>query len=321
MKKIGIKKINTSINQDEFVSQISGIIGNVKNVTFEGTFSNMRVYELNKGMIALLDFTDKTSTIPVLIIGNRDKEFKDFLENLLMRHTYRVQGNVRKVKEIDVELPFTNDLLNKSILCLTAIDDLKGIKLFNEDIVKLYNYDLDRAYEFVSQNTNYLKDITKSDIKDIMFSAFEDVIILLNDGNVYKNGIKQLDNIKKIVFISGLSIFAISNNNSIISLTGDEYYYDILNNQDYNYKKIIVTPLMIIGLTNEKDIKIFGTICDRTLDYHRFMNVDDIGYIKDNDDVVVVKDKKIYSLLCENEYNETNYEVLLDGKFEDIEII
>lgn len=98
MKNIGIKKIETSIPENTFISRVEGIIGNVKNCVFEGVFTGMHVYELEKGILALFDFYDSTGSISVLIVGNRDEDFKSFLESLIMRHTYRIQGNVHLVE-------------------------------------------------------------------------------------------------------------------------------------------------------------------------------------------------------------------------------
>nr|MBP3259274.1 hypothetical protein [Bacilli bacterium] len=321
MKDIGIKEIKTNIPNDAFVSHIEGIIGNVKNVIFEGSFSNMHVYELEKGMIALFDFTDKTGTIPALMFGSRNKNFKDFLESIIMTHTYKVQGNVRLVEEADEQLPFSKNLLNKNILAITAIDDLADTKLFGVDIVKLYNYDVSKAYNFVKDNTDYLNDISIDEVKDIEFSATSDIIILLNNGDVILNGELKVNNIKLLVFLSGLSIFGISNENQIIPIIGSNYSYSFINNNNYKYKKILINPLVIIALTNENNIRLYGTVCDGAIDSNRLIDVEDIGYIDENDDIVVIKDSKPYSLFYENDYSNDVPEVMIEGTLNDVNIV
>ena len=322
MKDIGIKEIKTNIPNDTFVSRIDGIIGNVKNVVFEGSFSNMHVYELEKGMIVTFDFNDKTGTIPALIIGDRDKDFKDFLESIILSHTYRVRGNVRLVEEADDQLPFSKDLLNKSILAITAIDDLSDTKLFGVDIVKLYDYDVPRAYDFVKNNTNYLNNISISEVKDIKFSVTQDIIVLLNNGNVILNGKHLVSNIKLLVFMSGVFILGISNDNEIKSIIGgNEYSYDFINNNNYKYKKIIVTPLLMVALTFEKDIRVIGTLVDQVVDYHRYINVDDIGYVEEEDSIVIIKDGKVYSLFHDSDFSNKAPEVMFEGKLEDTIIV
>ena len=195
------------------------------------------------------------------------------------------------------------------------------VKLFGVDIVKLYNYNLDKAYNFVKDNTDYLVDVDIDEVKDINFSAVKDIIILLKDGTVLVNGIKRLENIKTLAFMSGLSIFAISNDHVITCLTGNDESYSYINNDNYKYRKIIVTPLVIAALTHEKDIRVFGTLCDRVVDYQLYFNVDDIGYVEENDDIVIIKDGKVFSLFHEHDYSNEKPDVLVEGPLDDLEII
>ena len=195
------------------------------------------------------------------------------------------------------------------------------VKLFGVDIVKLYNYNLDKAYNFVKDNTDYLIDVPIEEVKNINFSAYKDIIILLRDGTVILNGNKCLTNIKTLAFISGLSIFAISNDHVITSLTGEDGLYNFINNDNYKYRKIIVTPLVIVALTHEKDIRLFGTLCDRVVDYQLYFNVDDIGYVEENDDIVIIKDCKVFSLFHEHDYSNEKPDVLVEGPLDDLEII
>lgn len=195
------------------------------------------------------------------------------------------------------------------------------VKLFGVDIVKLYNYNLDKAYNFVKDNTDYLVDVDIDEVKDINFSAVKDIIILLKDGTVLVNGIKRLENIKTLAFMSGLSIFAISNDHVITSLTGEDGLYSFINNNNYKYRKMIVTPLVIVALTHESDIRLFGTLCDRVVDYQLYFNVDDIGYVEENDDIIVIKDGKVFSLFHQHDYSNEKPDVLVEGPLDDLEII
>ena len=144
---------------------------------------------------------------------------------------------------------------------------------------------------------------------------------MLRDGTVILNGNKCLTNIKTLAFISGLSIFAISNDHVITSLTGEDGLYNFINNDNYKYRKIIVTPLVIVALTHEKDIRLFGTLCDRVVDYQLYFNVDDIGYVEENDDIVIIKDGKVFSLFHEHDYSNEKPDVLVEGPLDDLEII
>lgn len=195
------------------------------------------------------------------------------------------------------------------------------VKLFGVDIVDLYNYNLDKAYNFVKDNTDYLVDISIDEVKDINFSATKDIIVLLRDGTVIINGKKNLNNIKTLAFMSGLSIFAISNDHVITCLTGEDDLNNFINNDNYKYRKIIVTPLLIVALTHERDIRLFGTLCDRVVDYQLYFNVDDIGYVEENDDIVIIKDGKVFSLFHEHDYSNEKPDVLVEGPLDDLEII
>ena len=195
------------------------------------------------------------------------------------------------------------------------------VKLFGVNIVDLYNYNLDKAYNFVKDNTDYLVDISIDEVKDINFSATKDIIVLLRDGTVIINGKKNLNNIKSLAFMSGFSIFAISNDHVITSLTGEDGLYNFINNDNYKYRKIIVTPLVIVALTHEKDIRLFGTLCDRVVDYQLYFNVDDICYVEENDDIVIIKDGKVFSLFHEHDYSNEKPDVLVEGPLDDLEII
>ena len=321
-KKIGVKKIATTIPEDAFVSRIEGLVGKVKNVTLDGTFSNMMVYEVEDTMFVLVDFTDCSGKIPTLIVGARDDEFRSFVESIIMKHEYRISGSVSLVEDIgDNDLTFINALKGRQVFCTTAIQDLSAIKLFGVDISKLYNYDLTKAYEFVNTHTDYLRKYPLNSVKEIMFSVSKDIIILLQDGVVLVNGVKQLYNIKSLAFMSGISIFAISNNNVITPITGGYASINFINNNNYEYKKIIVTPLLLIGLTYDGVVKIFGTLTDEPIDYNRLVGIDDIGYVAEDDDLVVIKKDKVYSLLLQHDYSNEVPEVMVDGSIDDVTII
>lgn len=322
-KKINFRKIETTIPEDSFISNISGIIGQVKHITLEGKFHNMKVYEIEDTMFVLVQFVDCSGTIPAVFVGNRNNEFKSFVEGIVMNTDYRISGNVSLLNDDSLEevLPFQNEITGNKIFCITALQDLSSIRLFGVDIVKLYDYDLNKAYDIVNNNTDYLKGLSIFDVKDIKFSCNKDVIILLHNGIVLLNGKNQLSNIKILGFMSRLSIFAFSNDNVITCLTGVWDSTEFMNNNNYKYKKIIITPLVVVALTFEKNIRLFGSLCDNVIDYSMFADVDDIGYVEENDDIVVIKDGKVYSLFHENDYSNEVPDVLVEGSTDTLDII
>lgn len=186
------------------------------------------------------------------------------------------------------------------------------------DIVAAYDLELEKLYEIIKTNTKYLDEITKSDIKDIKITYHKDIIVLLKNDTVYLNGKELYKNIKTLIFMSGVNIFGISNDNEIISIVGSDNNTRFMTNNNYKYKKIISTPLLLVALNNEKEVRIYGCMLDFAINYKNFYNVDDIAYIEDEDDIVVLKDNKLISLLHNTDYYDV--EIVLNGTGKDYQI-
>lgn len=58
----------------------------------------------------------------------------------------------------------------------------------------------------------------------------------------------------------------------------------------------------------------YGCMLDFAINYKNFFKVDDIAYIEDEDDVVVLKDNKIISLLHNTEYYDVELVLTSEGK-------
>ena len=122
-KKIGIKKIETSIPCDVFVSSIDGIVGASKGVNLDVYFTSKKIYELEDTMFVVLDMYDSTSEMKALLVGNRDKEFTSLVDGIKIDADvrYRISGNVSIPSDTDdVELPFMNDIKNNKLFCIYA---------------------------------------------------------------------------------------------------------------------------------------------------------------------------------------------------------
>ena len=193
---------------------------------------------------------------------------------------------------------------------------LFGIELYN-----LYDCELSKAYDLVSKNTNYLKDIPLDDVKKINFSIYKDIIILLKDGTLFFNGKKKLENINTTLFVSGTSVFAVSYDKSITCVTGKWESAIFMNNNNYKYKKILHVPLALVTLSYDNEIRIYGASPNFAIDYKRLFDVEDIGYVEENDDIVVIKDGKVYSLFLEHDYSNAVPEVMMNGNLNDVTII
>lgn len=196
---------------------------------------------------------------------------------------------------------------------------MEDTNFYGIDIVDAYDLKIEELYKIIKENTKYLDSIKKENIKNIKVTYYKETIVLLKNGQVYLNGKKLYDNIKEIIFMSGVNIFGISNDNQILAITGSDNNTRFMTNNNYKYKKIIYTPLVIVGLTYDNEVKMYGCMLDFAINYKNFFNVEDIAYIEDEDDVVVLKDNKIISLLHNTEYYDV--ELVLTGKGKDYQIM
>lgn len=199
----------------------------------------------------------------------------------------------------------------------------KYIELFGVDIDNLYLPELEVAYELVNNNTDYLKNIPIEDVKDIQFSSHKDIIILLKNGILLFNGEKRSENIKALAFVDTLEIFSISNDKVVTCLTGkNNYKKKFINDNDYKYKKVIQDGVGIYLLTYENTVKFFGTSIKNVINYDNFCNVVDMGYVKENDDIVVIKSNgKVKSLFMGDDYSNIETEIMVEGELNEIHII
>ena len=196
---------------------------------------------------------------------------------------------------------------------------MEDTNFFGVDIVEAYDLKIEELYKIISENTKYLDNIKKEKIKDIKVTYYKEIVVLLKDGKVYLDGIEQYQNIKELVFMSGVNIFGITNENQIIAITGSDNNTRFMSSNKYKYKKIFINPLVIVALNHEREVKIFGCMLDFAINYKNFFDVDDIAYIEDEDDVVVLKNNKIISLLHNTEYYDV--ELILNGKGKDYQIM
>ena len=341
-KDIKFKKMDNIVNQD-YISKINDIAGKkVKNVTIEANLIDFKIFELEETIIVVLKFEDSSGRIDALLVGNRDQEDKKIINSLIKHNHYRIRGTVitlteEYLEELNPLFESTNPLKDyikeDKLLCINALQNIEksyeqlesikssDVKLFGYEISTMYDLNLEDSYKIIGTNTDYLKNIAFDEIKDIKFSYFKDIFILLNDGTLLVNGKNKINNINSLGFMSGINVFAFSNENLIIPLTTITNNSKFINNNDYKYKKIIITPLMIVALTYERSIKFFGMVVDGTIDYTKFYDVDDIGYYEDEDDIVVLKDKEIISLFnCEN-YTKNIKNIYFNGKYKETIIL
>lgn len=301
LKKIRIRKIETEIPYDVFVSSIDGLISKVDRVNLLVYFTSKKIYELEDTMFVLLNMYDNSGEMSALLVGNRDADFQTLVQNIRFGLKYRIAGNVSILTndEETSTLPFIDELNNSNVFCIYALqcysDTFLGVNIDEFNI----NLDLQEQYDLVSKYSDYLKSIDFDKLKDMKVSCYSELVCLLIDGTVLINGVKQLNNVGMVYYINNHMIVAIGNDNTITCLTKkDVAGADFINDNNCKYKKILATEFGVIALTNDGIVRYFGDLTSSVIDYSRFVDVDDIQL---DDDIVVIKDGKSYSLFHIND--------------------
>lgn len=163
-KKIGIKKIETNIPSDSFISSIDGIAGAVKGVTLDVYFTFKEIYELEDTMFVVFDMYDSTGEMKALLVGNRDKDFISLVENIKVSADvrYRISGNVSIPADTDdVELPFMNDVKNNKLFCIYALQ--RNPKSMYSELRELAKTEIEKVRDGISIVQQSIIDSLKSD--------------------------------------------------------------------------------------------------------------------------------------------------------------
>lgn len=166
----------------------------------------------------------------------------------------------------------------------------------NEEI-KIYNLDgEEKQRAYIRKHTNALDGISDDIIKQIQTDYYNNVYVVLNDNNLYKNGEFYSSNIDGIWMLDGLDLYMITKDNMVISLREfDEDMDEYLNNNNCKYKKIIYNVLTFVALTNEG--RVIATTCDPSgfgIIPEHFIDIDDILFIEDIPHII--KDGKTMQL-------------------------
>lgn len=110
--KVKYKKIDTTPITTT-LSKINSVIGNVKNVSFEVFFDDIKIYELDNVIFSILSARDGTGNISVLIVGNRDEETQELIKSITTKDKYRIKGNT--TTDIDLVYKELNELTENKV--------------------------------------------------------------------------------------------------------------------------------------------------------------------------------------------------------------
>ena len=153
---------------------------------------------------------------------------------------------------------------------------------------KIYSLDNMEKIYYIKNYTNGLDNINLKEVKQIETDFYNNVYVLLENGNIYINGSLEDVGIEKIYMIDGFHIYMITTDNKIIPLGEKEEWSKLdfyLYNNSSSYKKVVTDVLHIAGLTKDKRvISAYCNPCGIGVDPENFINVDDI----------LIKDEKIY---------------------------
>lgn len=163
-KKIGIKKIETNIPSDSFISSIDGIAGAVKGVTLDVYFTSKKIYELEDTIFVIFDIYDSTSKMKALLVGNRNKEFTSLVDKIKVSADvrYRISGNVSIPADTeDAELSFMNDVKNNKLFCIYALQ--RNPKSMYSELRELAKTEIEKVRDGISIVQQSIIDSLKSD--------------------------------------------------------------------------------------------------------------------------------------------------------------
>ena len=165
-----------------------------------------------------------------------------------------------------------------------------------EDDLKIYSIDGIKRIFYIKKYTNGLNNINLKYVKQIETDYYNKVFVLLNNGNLYRDGDLIDNNICKIYMLDRMHLYKITEDNKIKPIYEDDIMDNIdkyLNNEDYKYKKIISDSLYLVALTEEGTIKSsalsgipIGIIPEN------FVGVDDI-FIKEDKPYIIKQGKEI----------------------------
>lgn len=167
-KKIGIRKIETSIPCDVFASSIDGIVGATKGVNLDVYFTSEKIYELEDTMFVILNMYDGTGEMKALLVGNRDKDFTSLVDSIQIDVDvrYRISGNVSIPADTeDAELSFMNELKDNKLFCIYALQ--RNPKSKYSEQKHLARTEIEKVRDGISIVQQSIVDSLKSDDKSI----------------------------------------------------------------------------------------------------------------------------------------------------------
>lgn len=197
-------------------------------------------------------------------------------------------------EELDKLFEELSETMKKEILEINQKEEELLETSEDFDDFKIYHLDVKEKIYYIKNYTEGLNNINLKEVKQIETDFYNNVYVLLENGDVYINSILDDVKIDKLHMLDGFHIYKITKNNKIIPFGEmedwsnlDFYLYNNLN----SYKKILLDPLYIVGLTDDK--RVISAYCNPSgigIKPDNFINVDDILTIDES--IYIVKNEE-----------------------------
>lgn len=224
--------------------------------------------------IAAISFNELGSTLDRAFnyeLYNHDLLVMNETEELRLKDNHVIADNYCIYILNNEEVSRSNDNEN---LCAEIRYELSVSKSINEKI------------EIIKEKYSS-KYIFKENVKQIYLSSFDELFVLYDNGNLYKNNELYADNVTTIYEINSYVSYLIFKNNDVEYITNHHEIYDSIH-----YDKIIFNEYYIAFLKN-KDLEVINICEDPDTNYHTFFyNVDDIEFGNEIIDIKLIKGKE-----------------------------
>ena len=194
-KKIRIKKIETTIPYNSFISSIDGIAGAVKGVILDVYFTSKKIYESEDTMFILLDMYDNSDNMKALLVGEKSKDFISLIDSIKINDDvrYRISGNVSIPADTDdAELSFMNELKDNKLFCIYALQ--RNPKSKYSEQKHLARTEIEKVRDGISIVQQSIVDSLKSDDKSISMEELH-IMYCFNGDDGFDLNIHQFYNL------------------------------------------------------------------------------------------------------------------------------
>ena len=164
-------------------------------------------------------------------------------------------------------------------------------RINNHKSNKIYNMSKEEQEEIFKNFTCIYKKIDKRKIKQIETDFDNNIYVLTNLGKLYKTAEYQEElellgeNIIKIYFLDGINLYKITNENIILPIEDNEKWSKTdkyLNNNNCKYKKIEISIMNIVALTENGDVRALCGYSNLGIIPNNFINVQDITIVEED---------------------------------------